>query len=378
VDLLGVPFLLLTVVLAVAAPVAALLLWSRVRGAGGVQVAQRLGLVLLCQLTAVLLASVVLNHQFAFYESWSDLFGSDGGGVVQGDDVGTGASTGNGGTTGVSTSGARALPPIPGLARITGEPRVVREEVHGPRSGVTSEVTVLTPPGYADPANAAKRYPVVEFLPGYPGTPSTWINKLGLQDVMDTEIAAGRVQPFIAVLPKMNIDGTRDLECSDVSGGPAAGTWLGDDVPRIARSQLRTLQPGKDWGVTGYSTGGFCAGKLALQYPRTFGSAAVLSGYFSPDTSTGADGLFGGDQRRLHANDPMWIVRHERVPSVRVLVVYSVQDPQTAQPSRAFLGAAKPPLRADEIRLAQGGHNTDVWQGVLPQVLRWLSKGGQR
>ena len=120
-DLLGVPFLLLTVVLAVAAPVAALLLWSRVRGAGGVQVAQRLGLVLVCQLTAVLLASVVLNHQFAFYESWSDLFGSDGGGVVQGDDVGTARrrhrqGRGTGGTTGVSTSGARALPPIPGLA----------------------------------------------------------------------------------------------------------------------------------------------------------------------------------------------------------------------------------------------------------------------
>jgi len=216
---------------------------------------------------------------------------------------------------------------------------------------------------------------VVEFLPGYPGTPSTWINKLGLQDVMDAEISAGRVRPFIAVLPKMNIDGTRDLECSDVSGGPAAGTWLGDDVPRIVQSQLRTLPPGKDWGVTGYSTGGFCSSKLALQYPRTFGSAAVLSGYFTPDTSTGADGLFGGDQRRLHANDPMWIVRHDQVPAIRVLVVYSVQDAEAAGPSRAFLAAAKPPLIADEIKLAQGGHNTDVWQGVLPQVLRWLSKG---
>src|SRR5437763_11283435 len=141
VDLLGLPFLLLTVVLAVAAPVAALLLWSRVRGAGGVQVAQRLGLVVMCQLTAVLLASVVLNHQFAFYESWSDLFGSDGGGVVQGTDTGTGgAGTQAGGTAGVSTSGERTLPPIPGLARINGAPRVVREDVHGPRSGVTSEV----------------------------------------------------------------------------------------------------------------------------------------------------------------------------------------------------------------------------------------------
>ena len=203
---------------------------------------------------------------------------------------------------------------IPGLRQITGAPRVVREDVRGPASHVQAEVTYLTPPGYGDPANAGKRYPVVMFLPGYPGTPSTWINKLGLQDVMDAEIAAGRVQPFMAVLPKMNIDGTRDLECSDVTGGPAAGTWLGVDVPRIVQSQVRALPPGPDWAVAGYSTGGFCSGKLTLQYPQTFGSAAVLSGYFSPDTAAGAASLFGGDTQKLHANDPMWLVRHGTRP----------------------------------------------------------------
>jgi enterochelin esterase-like enzyme len=379
VDLLGAPLFLLTIALAVAAPVGTLLLWGRVRGAGGVQVAQRLGLVVMCQLTAVLLASVALNREYVFYESWSDLFGQDdnSSAVVQGTGSpqhgGTGATGGTGpaGPTGAAVSGDRALPPIPGLRQITGDPRVVREVVRGPASRVQAEVTYLTPPGYGDPAKAGKRYPVVMFLPGYPGTPSTWINKLGLQDVMDAEIAAGRVQPFIAVLPKLNVDGTRDLECSDVANGPAAGTWLGVDVPRIVQSQVRALPPGRDWAVAGYSTGGFCSGKLTLQYPRTFGSAAVLSGYFSPDTATGAD-LFGGDTRREQANDPMWIVRHGTPPAVRVLVVYSAQDPGTAQPSTAFIAAARPPLRVDQIRLPQGGHNTGVWQGVLPQVLRWL------
>ena len=76
-DLLGTPLFLLAIALAVATPIAALLLWGRVRGAGGVQVAQRLGLVVLCQLTAVLLASVALNREYVFYESWSDLFGQD-------------------------------------------------------------------------------------------------------------------------------------------------------------------------------------------------------------------------------------------------------------------------------------------------------------
>ena len=371
VDLLGTPLFLLTIALAVAAPVGALLLWGRVRGAGGVQVAQRLGLVVLCQLTAVLLASVALNREYVFYESWSDLFGQDDNSTaaVQGTSTPRHAGTG---VTGAAVNGDRALPPIPGLQQISGQPRVVREEVRGPASHVQAEVTYLTPPGYGDPANAGKRYPVVMFLPGYPGTPSTWINKLGLQDVMDAEIAAGRVQPFIAVLPKMNVDGTRDLECSDVTGGPAAGTWLGVDVPRIVQSQVRAMPPGGDWAVAGYSTGGFCSGKLALQYPQTFGSAAVLSGYFSPDTATSADDLFGGDAARLQANDPMWIVRHGIPPAVRVLVVYSAQDPGTAQPSTAFIAAARPPLHVDQIRLPQGGHNTGVWQGVLPQVLRWV------
>jgi hypothetical protein len=51
--------------------------------------------------------------------------------------------------------------------------------------------------------------------------------------VIDAEVAAKHVRPFIAVLPQMNIDGMRDLECSDVVHGPAAGRWLGEDVPRI-------------------------------------------------------------------------------------------------------------------------------------------------
>jgi enterochelin esterase-like enzyme len=365
VDLLGTPFLLLSVLLALAAPVGAFLLWGRVRGADALRVAQRLGLLVLCQLTAVLLASVALNHEFAFYESWSDLFGQDdGSGIVQPDGSASGHAAGPSGSKSVE------LPPVPGLPRIDGTQRITRETVTGPRSGVRAEVTIVTPPGYAQ--DGSRRYPVVVFLPGYPGTPSTWIKKLGLVDVMDAEMAAGHVRPFVAVLPKMNIDGTRDLECSDVVNGPAAGTWLGEDVPRIVESQVRALPAGGDWGITGYSTGGFCSAKLALQYPHTYGAGAVLSGYFSPSSDTN---LFGSNRALLHRNDPMWMITNGQAPPIRLLAVYSVQDPETAQPTEAFLAAAArvPALRVAKIRLIQGGHNTGVWQAVLPKVLAWLS-----
>ncbi|MGZ4627124.1 MAG: alpha/beta hydrolase [Kineosporiaceae bacterium] len=371
-DLLGIPFLLLSILLAIAAPVVALLLWSRVGGAPALQVAQRVGLLVLCQLTALLFASVALNDKFVFYESWSDLLGQDQQSAAVQADPSDGHS---GGRNAAQPVGDADPQPLPGLQRIDGRQRVVREEVTGPRSGVHATITVVTPAGYADPRLAGRRYPVVVFLPGYPGTPSTWLHALNLQSVMDDEIRSHRIPPFIAVLPQINVAGTRDTECSDVVGGPRVGTWLGEDVPRIVASQTRALPPGRDWGITGYSTGGFCSVKLAFTNPETYGSAAVLAGYFSPEADTGAAGLFGGDTNRLHQNDPLWLVSHGRAPAARVLVVWSTQDPSTAEPTRAFLAAARPPLHVDELRLTQGGHNTAVWQSVLPQVLAWLGAG---
>jgi hypothetical protein len=147
---------------------------------------QRLGLVTLCQVTAVLLTALVVNDQFNLYEWWGDLFGTD---QVQ-----------------------------------AGAPQP-RETVHGAASGITSTVWVLLPPGYDTAAEAARRYPVVVFLPGYPGTPTTWLHAMHLQQVLDGEVAAQRVPPVIAVLPTMNVAAPRDTECTNVPNGPQVAGW---------------------------------------------------------------------------------------------------------------------------------------------------------
>jgi enterochelin esterase-like enzyme len=232
---------------------------------------------------------------------------------------------------------------------------------------------MLLPVGYDKPANALTRYPVVMFLPGYPGTPTTWLHALELQRVVDAEVAAHRVRPFIAVLPTMNVASPRDTECADVPNGPQVSTWLGVDVPQIVRAQARTAPFGPQWSVTGYSTGGFCTAKLVLTYPSTFGSGAVLAGYFSPSDDATTGDLYGGNLALEHANDPQWLVTHRPAPAVHLLTVWSAQDPETAGPTQAFLRAARPPLQVDELRSATGGHNTGVWLGELPRVLQWIS-----
>jgi hypothetical protein len=68
----------------------------------------------------------------------------------------------------------------------------------------------------------------------------------------------------------------------------------------------------------------------------------------------------------------LWLVSHRPTPPSNLLTVWSAQDPETAGPTQAFLKAVRPPLKVEELRLAKGGHNTQVWLGVLPQVLDWI------
>src|SRR6476660_8200593 len=74
-SLLGWPLLALLAVSAVAYPVLTLTLWPRVRGSRSLRAATRLAMVAGCQVTAVLLVAVAVNHYGYFYGSWSELPG---------------------------------------------------------------------------------------------------------------------------------------------------------------------------------------------------------------------------------------------------------------------------------------------------------------
>jgi enterochelin esterase-like enzyme len=381
-SLTGTPLLMLAVLAAVISPALTAVLWSRVRGVPTVQLLQRLSLVLLCQVSAVLMTALLVNNEFSLYDSWSDLFGQNpvaatgplpdaAGGT--GNTMGSGESAGGSGHFGTSAQPVDipGLGPLPAPDR-TG--RVVQEEVVGPKSRIKAKIWVLLPAGYNDPANASRRYPVIEFLPGYPGTPTTWLHAMELQKVSDAEVAAGRVKPFIGVLPTMNVAMPRDTECTDIPKGLHVASWLGSDVPRIVAQQARTLPMGQGWGITGYSTGGFCTAKLTLLFPGTFHAGAVLAGYYNAGSDTTTGDIFGNSQAIRQANDPIWLVSHRPAPAVHMLAIYSTQDPSTNVPTQRFLAAARPPLQVEQIRLTEGGHNIGVWLSVEPQVLAWLSR----
>lgn len=327
---------------AVAAVAGAVLLWPKVRGPRPVRAAARVGMIVLCQLTAILVVMVTANNQYGFYASWDDLLGS----------------ANSGGGRSAAGPGATTPPPVPDyhVTFSAYSEGFRRARVHGWHSGTKGDVIVWLPPQYGKPEFAHTRFPVIEVLHGIPGTPHSFLRGMRLGRIMQQQITAGRAEPAILVLPTITPDRV-NTGCADVPGKSKVGTWLSDDVVRTIADNFRTLPAPRGWAVMGISTGGYCAARLALEYPHRFAAAAALA----PD-----------DPGR-GVRSPLWLARNTR-PDVQLLVESSAQDPES--PPRfatQITEAVRPPATVTTLRVAHGGHNWKTWGRMFPDAFTWLS-----
>lgn len=342
-------------------PAAALLVWPRVSGPAVLRAGQRVALVVASQLAAVAFAGALVNDQYAFYVSWHDLLGRP--------------------ATGGRIEAGNAGPDEPGRlaagrhgdASGSGETRV-EFMVHGAHSGLTEPVDVYLPPGYGDRAHRGLRYPVVEFLAGWHGGPEAWRRAMHLPGSLAREQHAGRVRPFIAVVPTTDVALPRDVECADLPHGVQAETWLTTDVRDFVQSTFRTAPTADSWGLVGYSTGAYCAAKFVIHHPSWYRAAVLMDGYYMAihDSTTGD--LWGSDLALKRANDPVWLLRHGARPQVDLLAFTSKQDSESYPPTLRLLHAAQWPTRTFELVEPTGGHNLRSLSLALPQMLDWLSE----
>ena len=160
---------------------------------------------------------------------------------------------------------------------------------------------VYLPPHFSRRA----RYPVIYLLHGMPGSPTEYLDGTQLAERADTEIAANRLRPFIAVLPAA---GTKRGY-----NGEWAGPWedgLVDQTIPWVDANLPTIPTAAGRVIAGLSAGGFGAIDIAVRHPELFGAAESWSGYFKPLH----DGPFKGAPRPvLAAHDPTVLVKSERV-----------------------------------------------------------------
>ena len=334
--------------------VAALAIWDRVRGRAWLKVVQRVGLVALCQLLAVAGAFAVVNQQNSFYLTWSELAGAANLGTVTIQDAPP-ASPG-GATTVKSTPSANAGPFAPAADGM------LEATVTGPRSGVTGQILVWTPPGYSP---SGPPLPVLLSLNGYPGNPIDAINGLGLPTAVPHLIASGALPPMIVVAASTNIGG-KDWGCADTPGGPRVDTWLTRDVRELIQANFRVLEQSR-WSVLGLSAGGTCAVRLTLLHSDAFGAAVGIAGSNAPDSPA-----LTVDRATARANNLLTLVAAGAPRDVTLLLAVSRQDPGTLREAQALQKAVGPHVTADIEAIASGGHNWAVWAAMTPPALTWL------
>lgn len=334
------------------AVLATLLLWSRVPGPAPARWLARVLLIGLCQVTAICVVAAWINTSYGLYASWDDLLGRAGG------------------------SGPVAMPgPPPDRARfLRGDAGMQQTYVRGPRSALSGQVMVWTPPQYDEPRFRRTPFPVVILLHGIPGSPQSWLDQGHMPADFAKLLRAGTTHPFILAVPVINPGGL-DTDCADIPGHKIA-TWLSTDVPEVIRQHFRTGKGPRSWGLLGISTGGYCAAKLPLQYPRVFGAGAALD----PDPLNGEQGALTDPVLREH-NSPTWLVAHAKPAAdgaggVGLFLATSRQD-RSSPPSliEQFEQAASGSgVRLRTMLAPAGGHNYHTWISMYPAAFAWLSE----
>jgi enterochelin esterase-like enzyme len=375
--LLGWPLLVTLALATVVCTVLTLLLWSRVRGPAPARVGQRVGLVVVGQLTAVLLVAAALNDYGLFYGSWSELLGpslSGGTAIVH---AAAAARVGRHHdglprerTVDASLAGIDSWS-APSQWATRG--RVEGVTLTGAHSGLSEPAAVYLPPQYFQPAYAHRTFPGVEVLTGFPGAAGALVTRMQYPDVLLSQIDSHRSKPMVLVMLRPTVAPPRDTECTDVPAGPQALTFLGEDVPRAISQDLRVAPVG--WGVMGDSTGGYCATKLLLTHSSVFTAGVALSGYYHTlkDGTTGD--LWGGSSVLRDLNDPEWLLSHEPAPPVSLFATTGTGETGRTgvRDMRRFAALVHAPMSLTTLVVPGGGHNFQTWSALMPRGLDYLS-----
>ncbi|MGI8761109.1 MAG: alpha/beta hydrolase [Jatrophihabitantaceae bacterium] len=377
-SLLGTQLLIVLIVLAVGLPLAALVLWSRVRGPRVVRGVQRAALLVTCQLVAVLLVAVALNDYGSFYSSWYDVFhGSPQGVRISA----SGPVSGQPGRTRADLSPASAGritalpdPPYATRAQWPARGRLESVVIKGAASGLAEHAFVYLPPQYFQASYAHASFPGIEVLSGYPGADGYLVHGLNFPTVLQHLIAAHRAQPSVLVMLRPSVTYPRDTECTNVPAGPQAETFFASDLPAQIAHDYRVLPTG--WGAIGGSTGGYCAVKFAMTHTRVFYAAVSIQGYFYAlrDNTTGD--LWGGSPVLRQLNDLEWRLRHLPAPPISVLLTTTLDQKSSIDgypDTERFAALVTKPMTVRTIVRAHGGHDVATWALDVPEGLSWLS-----
>jgi poly(3-hydroxybutyrate) depolymerase len=244
----------------------------------------------------------------------------------------------------------------------------------GKHSGYSRRALVYLPPQYGQAKYAHFKFPVVELFHGTPGSPLSWANVLQINRVADLLIARHVIGPMVLVMPSINGSG-RDYQ--DCVNGPGVNddTYLTQDVRDDVLAHYRVSHDPYEWGMSGYSSGGYCAANLALRHPSFFGAAALIEPYLRATDGPAATAL-NHSQPLEAANSPLYLAERLTPGSSGPLPAFWVasgsQQKTDYQTATVFTAALDRFEQVPFIKLNNAKDSGQAWQAALPDALAWL------
>lgn len=303
----------------------------------------------LALILAGLAGVAVVNDYFGYYQSWSQLSAD---------------LSGKYSAFAVGSAHAGSIAP--------GGGRLMTVRLAGSHSHFNRSALVYLPPQYFQKQYAHVQFPVVELIHGTPGGPWTWVVHVEIVAVMDKLIHDRRIGPMVVVMPRTYV-GHHYQECVNAPGA-LDDTYITQEVRADIQAKFRVSRVPADWGIAGFSSGGYCAANLALRHPDMFGASAVMDGYFRPQDGEAARALHF-DPAAEAANDPLRLataLSRTASPLPAFWVSAGTQTSVDSSGARAFVaalrGVEQVPLYLDH----NAGHSFYEWNASIPHVLAWM------
>lgn len=270
---------------------------------------------------------------------------------------------------------------------VTGAPglsqgRIENFEMPAPSLHQTDrDCRVYLPPSYELPAASGRRYPVIVFLHGWPGSEGNWPGQGRVGETLDRLILARAIPEVIGLFPDGGGSGHlgRSIWLNAANGGSQLETYLVHDLPRWADSTFRTIPEPRMRGVIGLSDGGTGAFNVALRHPSVYGAAGSHSGVFrlSPDWSSGplfSDGAAGNRERAAYS--PLLYVASSADSARRVTLYFDCGREDEELPGNVEMDSLLTALRVPhEFHEFHGSHEWSYWRAHIEESLRAVTRG---
>ena len=247
---------------------------------------------------------------------------------------------------------------------------------HGAR-----DMRVWLPPSYDRPEGATRRYPVVVFLHGWPGSEGNWPGQGRAGETLGSLITTGRIPEVIGLFPDGNGSGMlgRSMWTDSWDGRARLETFLVKDLFTWADTAFRTHTDAAHRAVIGLSDGATAALNLLIRHPGVFGAAGAHSGDYLLRRDWSNNNIFGPEPgaTRLRAEaSPLLTVVHAVAELKGVTLYMDCGDDDTSIADNRAMHA-----RLDSLGVRHTyaeyprGHDWGYWRAHLVQSLEAVTQG---